>query len=138
MYAVPLIFYKHNSKLKGKSENIVQQSDIMPSVLDYLNYDKPFTAFGESVFDSSSVHFAVNYLNETYQLIYKNHSYIFDGISGVSLYDLKKDIMMKKNILENSPEIKNEIDKIAKAVIQSYNMRLAKNKLTVKKLPLEN
>jgi phosphoglycerol transferase MdoB-like AlkP superfamily enzyme len=132
MYKVPILFYQHNSKLKGINKMITQQIDIMPSILDYLNYDKRFIAFGESVFDSTASHFAINYVNETYQLIYKNYSFIFDGTSGVSLYNLSSDSMMSKNILANAPELKKEIEPMAKAIIQSYNHRLIKNNMIIK------
>ena len=132
MYEIPLIFYQHNSKLKGNCDVVAEQSDIMPSILDYLNYDKPFVAFGESVFDSSAFHFAVNYSNETYQLIYKNYSFIFDGKSAVAMYDIKKDRFLKNNIVGNIQETQKEIEKKLKAIIQSFNQRMMKNNMIAK------
>ena len=132
MYEIPIIFYQHNSKLKGKCETVAEQSDIMPSILDYLNYDKPFVAFGESVFDSSSFHFAVNYTNETYQLIYKNYSFVFDGKSAVAMYDINKDRFLKNNIIGSIPETQKEIERKLKAIIQSFNQRVMKNKMIAK------
>jgi len=132
MYEIPIIFYQHNSNLKGENETITEQSDIMPSILDYLNYDKPFVAFGESVFDSSDFHFAVNYTNETYQLIYKNYSFIFDGKLAVSMYDIKKDEFLKNNIIGSIPETQKEIERKLKAIIQSFDQRVMKNKMIVK------
>jgi len=133
MYKIPILFYQHNnSKLKGKSEEIVEQSDILPSVLDFLNYDKPFINFGVSVFDTAAFHFAVNYKNGTYQLIYKNYSYVFDGTTGVSLHYLPNDSLMKFDLLKNSPAIKKEIEQKLKAIIQSFNQRMIKNNLTLK------
>ena len=40
-YAIPLIFYQEGSNLKGLNESIAQQTDVMPTVLNYLGYDKP-------------------------------------------------------------------------------------------------
>lgn len=133
MYAIPLFFYQHKSKLKGENKIITQQDDILPSVLDYLNYDGSFIAFGESVFDSLSSHFAINFVNESYQLIYENYSFIFDGSSGISLYDLKSDSLMKNNILGNQSSVNKELEEKIKAIIQSYNRRLIKNEMIIKK-----
>src|SRR5205814_9297904 len=69
MYSIPVIFYQHHSALKGISAITTQQIDIQPSILDYLHFDEPFFSFGESVFDSTADHFAVNYLNDTYQFL---------------------------------------------------------------------
>lgn len=133
MYAIPLLFYQHSSQLKGDNNQITQQDDILPSVLDYLNYNGSFIAYGESVFDSSSVHFAINYVNESYQFIYKNYSLIFDGISGIYLYNLRNDSLMKKNIADDQPVLSNEMLEKTKAIIQSYNQRLIKNNMVLKK-----
>jgi phosphoglycerol transferase MdoB-like AlkP superfamily enzyme len=132
MYAVPIIFYQHNSNLKGISKTVTEQSDIMPSIMDYLNIDASFVAFGESALDSSNNHFAINFVNETYQLMYKNFAMVFDGTKGISLYDMAKDSLQKHNILESSPIVRNELERKVKAIVQSYNQRLMKNEMTVK------
>jgi phosphoglycerol transferase MdoB-like AlkP superfamily enzyme len=132
MYCVPIIFYQHNSGLKGNCETVIQQADITPTILDYLNCDVPFVAFGESALDSSENHFAISFVNETYQLIYKNYALVFDGTKGVSLYDRAKDTLMKNNLIESSPAVKKELEKEVKAIIQSYNQRLMKNDMIVK------
>jgi len=132
MYAIPIIYYQHNSSLKGKSALITQQIDIMPSVLDYLHYDKFFFSFGESVFDTTAIHFAINYTNETYQLVNKKFSLIFDGASTISLYNIVNDDLLKTNLKNDSVLIKNEFEKKIKAIIQSYNQRMIKNKMVLK------
>ncbi|MFA4852231.1 MAG: sulfatase-like hydrolase/transferase [Bacteroidales bacterium] len=129
MYAVPILFYQHNSNLKGENKMIVQQTDIMPSILDYLNFNKKFIAFGESVFDTSALHFAINYVNETYQLIYKNYALIFDGTSGISFYNIEKDSLMKIDLHSTFPSEEKELERKIKAIIQSYNLRLIKNEM---------
>jgi len=51
-YAIPIIFYQpSNKKLIGINDSIIAtQIDIMPSILDYLNYDKLIFSFGKSIF----------------------------------------------------------------------------------------
>ncbi len=132
MYTIPIIFYQHNSSLKGNNEVVTQQADITPTILDYLNYNEPFVAFGNSALESTANHFAISFVNETYQLIYKNYALVFDGTKGVSLYDKTRDTLMKNNLIENSPTIKKELEQKVKAVIQSYNQRLIKNDMIIK------
>ncbi len=132
IYSVPIIYYAPaDSSLIGiDSVNVTQQSDIMPSVLDYLNYNKQFVSFGNSVFDDSENHFAINFLNGSYQLIEDNYSLIFDGQNAKALYNLSDDKMMKNNIVSksNSSEIVIQKGKLIKAIIQEYNYRLISNK----------
>ncbi|MEJ0056396.1 MAG: LTA synthase family protein [Bacteroidota bacterium] len=54
-YAIPIVFFSPgDSSLQGSTRVISQQIDILPSVLDYLGYEKPFFAFGNSVFRGRS------------------------------------------------------------------------------------
>jgi phosphoglycerol transferase MdoB-like AlkP superfamily enzyme len=132
MYSIPIIFYQHNSKLRGRNTNVTQQIDIMPSILDFLHYDKKFFSFGESVFDITSLHFAISYVNESYQLIYKNYAFVFDGTNGISLYDITKDKFLKVNMLDKEPAIRKEMEEKIKAIIQTYNQRILKNNMIIK------
>jgi phosphoglycerol transferase MdoB-like AlkP superfamily enzyme len=53
-YAIPILFYKPNEiKPELLKNTVVQQQDIMPSVLDFLNYKNPFLSFGRSIFNKN-------------------------------------------------------------------------------------
>ncbi len=130
MYSIPLIFFRPDGSLKGMEEKVSQQIDIMPSVLDYLNFDKPYFSFGSSVFDSSAQGFAINYLNDTYQYIDKDYSLILDTIQGNILYDYKTDLTLQKNVVKTQPEHARTMEMKLKAIIQTYNKSLIENSMT--------
>lgn len=132
IYSIPLIFYQKNNINPCKNITLAQQTAILPSILDYLNFDHPFVSFGESVFDTTHSHYAINYMDHIYQLIQDEYAYTFDGNMGTSLYNLTNDSLMKNNILENSTNIAKDLDRKIKAIIQSYNLRMIQNKLVVK------
>jgi phosphoglycerol transferase MdoB-like AlkP superfamily enzyme len=50
LYSVPIIFFKPDHTLKGMDQTIVHHADVMPTILDYLNYDDKYVAFGRSAF----------------------------------------------------------------------------------------
>lgn len=131
-FEVPIIFYKHNSELKGFDTTLTQQIDIMPSVLDYLNYNGRFVAFGKSVFDKNPPHFSISYINNIYQLIMDDFVIQYDGEKTISLHNIKSDNMLSENLSDKNSVIKDKLEKFVKAVIQSYNNRLIDNKLTVR------
>ncbi|MCF8228491.1 MAG: LTA synthase family protein [Bacteroidales bacterium] len=87
---VPIIFYDPgNPNLNASFSETAQQIDIMPSLLDYLNYDKQFFAFGSSLFDSSAKRFAITYLGNNRHLYIKDSLAIYtknDEISYAYLY----------------------------------------------------
>ncbi len=133
MYRIPIIFYIPGANLRRISSETAAQVDIMPSVLSYLNFDRDFIAFGQNLFDTTKRHFAVNYLNNIYQLIDKNFLLEFDGEKSIALYDYKNDILLKNNLLANKPVISEEMENLLKAYIQQYNNRLIENQLTIEK-----
>ena len=118
----------------------------MPSVLDYINYDKPYFAFGNSVFNKNSLptpysllptKFAISYLNNSYQLITIDYVLEFDGKNFNAIYDRKADPSLKHNLLSIGNSLGKRMDEIQyqenlmKAIIQTYNQRMIENKLTL-------
>lgn len=132
-YAI-LMYYFHpaNDTLVGMSKTVTQQSDIMPSVLDYLNYKNPFIAYGESVFDSHAPHFAVTYKNGIYQYVEENYLLYFDGEKSIALYDYEANPMLTNNLADSVPERTRQMENRLKAIIQSYNRRLSQNEMFFK------
>ena len=116
--------------LKGKNEHVTQQTDIMPTILDYLNFDKSFFAFGQSAFDSISSGYAVNYNSGIYQIISGDYTFQFDGTSSIGLYNYKTDSLMKRNLLTKNPPLALQLSNRLKAIIQTYNHALIKNRMT--------
>ena len=133
IFSIPILFFKPDSSMKRVSSMTTQQIDIMPSVLDFLNYDKPYISFGNSVFDSTSEHFAINYINNTYQLIENGYILQFDGKQVLSLYNINKDSLLNQNLINSDIVIENYLNKKIKAIIQSYNNRLINNKMNINK-----
>ncbi len=133
-YAVPIIFYHPDKKWNYLSDQIAQQTDILPSVLDYLNYDMDYVAFGNSVFDTISDRFAISYLSGVYQMI--RHGYVlkFDGKKEISLFNFEQDSLLKMNLINVEDSIVKEMSSITKAVVQQFNNRMIRNELTVREM----
>jgi phosphoglycerol transferase MdoB-like AlkP superfamily enzyme len=128
-FAAPLIFYKGDNSLQGKDESLAQQIDIMPTVLGYLNYSKPFVAFGNNLFDPSSQRFAINYLEDSYQFLQGNYSLYFTENKLTAVYNRKNDPYLLENLVGKiDPE--KELA-LFKAVIQQFNNRMAQNRLVI-------
>ncbi len=128
-YSIPIIYYLPNSNLKRFDSTTTQHIDIMPSVLDYLNYPQPYFAFGTSVFDSSADHFALNINNEVYQFIQNNYSMQFDGDKAIDLFEYKKDSLLKNDLFAKKITVRKQMETKAKAIIQSYQQGLINNKM---------
>ncbi len=131
LYAVPILFFKPDHSLSGMESEIVHQADVMPSILDYLNYDKEYIGFGRSVFDKTIPHFAFNSKDNTFQLFEGEHLLVFNGKKTVSLYEFKKDRMCERNVMSENPVIVARMESRIKAIIQQYNNRLIENRMLI-------
>ena len=138
LFAVPIIFYKPGSELKGKLPGVAQQIDILPTVLNYLEYDQPYVAFGNDLFNDSTNHFAINYVSGSYQIISDQHALQFDGERTFGLFDYKQDRLLENNLMDELPEVKLSLELNLKARIQQYNDRLSSNSMSIDKLEISD
>ena len=128
-YSIPLIYFMPDGKLKGVDSTITQQIDIMPSVLDLLNFPSTYFSFGTSVFDTSALHFAFIFRNDLFHLIEKDHILEFDGDNSTSLYQYTSDSLLKVDLLYKELVISEKMENRTKAIIQTYQQSLIKNKM---------
>jgi phosphoglycerol transferase MdoB-like AlkP superfamily enzyme len=127
--AIPIIYYLPNGNLKKMDATVTQQIDIMPSVLDYLNYPSNYFAFGNSVFDSTGQHNALMYYSGLYQLIDKNYVLEFEGDQASYLYNYSNDSLLKNNLVITEAAKGKEMERKIKAIIQTYQQSLINNKM---------
>ena len=132
-YSVPVILYKPESSYIGKKNRIAQQIDIMPTILNYLNYDEEFIAFGNDLFDDSYESFAFNTNGSTYHLYMKDHILIMIDYKPVGLYNFRNDKFLESNIMNEEPELMSVMVNKLKAIIQTYNSRLLDNNMVARK-----
>ena len=128
-FAAPLIFYKGDESLRGSDDSLAQQIDIMPTVLGYLNYQKPYIAFGNNLFDPSAQRFAINYLEDSYQFLYGDHVFYFTDNKLTGIFNRKKDPYLRLNI-PNQLDFEKE-QKLLKAIVQQFNNRMAQDRLVI-------
>ena len=131
-FSIPIIFYAPgDSTMKSRdTTTLVQQIDIMPSVLSYLHYDKPYFAFGKNIFQKPPINFAVNY-DGVYQWFNGPYILQFDGQKTVGLYNYQEDKLLKNNLKDKLPAIQGPMELQVKAFAQQYVNRMLEDKLIV-------
>lgn len=132
-YCVPIIFYKPGSDMKGIKPRIAQQIDIMPTILNYLNFDEPYVAFGNNLLDDSYESFAFNTNGSTYNLYMKDHILEMIDNKPVGFYNYKTDVFLDNSLTGKQPELETQMEDKLKAIIQTYNSRLIDNKMVIRK-----
>jgi phosphoglycerol transferase MdoB-like AlkP superfamily enzyme len=129
-FRVPIFFYlPHNSNFSKTTKNI-QQIDVMPSVLGYLNYPKPFLSFGKNIFDAKGNNFAINHYGE-FQWYSDKYVMQFEGDKPKGLFNFVQDSDLKNNLLHREINISKKMEKDFKAFLQQYQNRMIDNELTV-------
>ncbi len=131
-FAVPIIIYKPNSKYVGVDEDLAQQIDIYPTILDMIGYQKPFRSWGRSLFDKkSSAPFVINSTGTSHQFMKGNYICTFDGTNATGFYDIN-DKGLKYNLIKNRNPEMNDLELCCKAFIQDYMDRVVDKKLYAK------
>ncbi|WP_245957600.1 sulfatase-like hydrolase/transferase [Niabella yanshanensis] len=133
-YAIPILLYAPgDDNMKGVTNEIIQQIDIMPTVLGYLNYNKPFLAYGNNVLDSTQQdpHFAYQY-SGGYRWFQGDYLLMSDALKPGKLYNWKIDRFLQADLAQQKPDTLARMNKRLKAFIQQYNNRLIDNRLTVR------
>ncbi|MCF0059354.1 LTA synthase family protein [Dyadobacter sp. CY356] len=131
-FSIPILFYAPgDSTMIGRdTTTLVQQIDIMPSILGYLHYDKPYFAFGKNIFKNPPLNFAVNY-DGVYQWFNGPYILQFDGQKTVGLYNYQKDKLLKNNLKDKLPAVQGPMELQVKAFVQQYTNRMLDDKLTL-------
>jgi len=136
-YCVPIILYAPgDDSLRGyDEERVVEQIDIMPTVLSYLHYDKPYIAFGRDMLGDGDG-FALHWLPESssYEYVWGDYTLEFDGKQVTAAYQFRTDSTFSNNVLGSMPQAtRHRMERHMKAVIQQYMQRMTTDQLTIRK-----
>ena len=129
--SIPILFYYPGGDLKSKTDKLIQQTDILPTVLNYLNYNKPYFAFGFDAMSDKKDNFIVNNNDGSFSFFKGDYLLIYDGLKSTALFNLKTDRLNQYNMVDKVPNVQSEMEKYLKAFIQQYNNRMIKDQLTV-------
>ncbi|WP_269223314.1 LTA synthase family protein [Flavobacterium sp. IMCC34518] len=131
-FRIPILFFDPSDpKFVGVNENNFQQIDIMPSILDYLNIKTDMVSFGKSF--RSKNNFVVYCNQGTYYYIQGDYYLAFANNQSIGLYNWKKDILLKNNLLKTNEKIANKMSLFLKAYIQTFYERVTNDALTLEK-----
>ena len=136
-YSVPIILYAPGDpSLRGyDEERVVEQIDIMPTVLGYLHYDRPYIAFGRDIMHTpASNSFALHWLPESssYEYVWGDYVLEFDGKDVTAAYSFRTDSTLSHNVLPTMPPAtRYRMERHMKSVIQQYMQRMTTNQLVI-------
>lgn len=130
---IPILFFDPSGELpRGRQPGIAQQIDIMPTLLGYVGYDRPYIAFGKDLLKCPPPDtWAISWINIPR---FVSGDYVMEMIDNrpSSLYDYRADPLLKQNLLGTGLPVEAEMERKFKAVIQSYIQRMNTNDVSIK------
>jgi phosphoglycerol transferase MdoB-like AlkP superfamily enzyme len=120
---IPIITYFPGQKPE-KVNYPVQQIDILPTVLDYVNYDKPYYNMGRSMLNHSSQPI-IYYISPNYSCV--KDSFYYEVIDGKLVYktNYQTDSLLTQNKLDINKDLGTQ--EFFRAYIQTYTNDLISN-----------
>ena len=134
LYSIPIIFYTPDGSLRPeiKKNVIAQQTDVLPTLMGILDYDKPYIAFGCDLLTTPAEQtWAFNYNNGVYQYFKGDLMLQFDGQRTKALYRFKTDPLLRHNLAGKLPEQQQRLELELKSLIQQYMHRMNTNTLII-------
>lgn len=131
-FRVPILFFDPSGEMpRGKRPGIAQQIDIMPTLLGYLGYDRPYIAFGKDLLNTPA--------DSTWAMTWDNfplyikgdYALFFDGNETTDLYNYVEDPLLENNLKGTMPDRQADMERHIKAFIQSYMQRMNTDNVTI-------
>lgn len=113
-YRIPMIFFDPSADTAARSQRIVQQTDLYPTIVDYLGLTDTIAAYGTSLFrepQGSYVYYANGY-----------HCLVNNNADNPATHDIT---LIMGDYESGTPDNL----KLLKAIIQQYNHNMINNKL---------
>ena len=131
-YQIVTAFYAPSIIKPLNTGIMAQHTDIGISLLAALGYDDAIFTFGRNVFDSDEEPCFLSYLNSIYQYSDGNYMLQSDGDNIISVFDIKKDPCLTKNLYEGNDKDWEGLNNKFMMRLQQYNNRMINNKLYIK------
>lgn len=129
----PIFFYDPSGSLpRGRQPGISQHIDIMPTLLNYVGYNRPYIAFGKDLLNTPADETWGFNWNSMPIYIKGDYMMMFDTERVQALYNYRKDPLLKHNLRGTGLPEEADMERHVKAVIQSYLERMNSDNVVVK------
>ncbi len=125
-YQIPVLIFDPQKNHNVVCKNIIQQIDILPTLLYILNYPYSFFSFGNNYFDSTIAHISVFYEGGYYYLANDSNLVSFRNFNIEKIWDYRNHKLKEINVNSTT---KYKIETQIKSIIQAYNNTLIDNSI---------
>ncbi len=124
LHAVPIVFYCPADSLLGMRKEPASHIDIMPTILGYLGYSKPYFAFGRNLLDSTVAQ--RTYIADGWQnIVFWDQLLLVSNLDSMQrLYDYPADWLLERNLLPGKTPRVDSMQDYANAFRQQFQNRM--------------
>lgn len=126
-FRIPILFYHPSKQLSGDTNRVISQIDLMPSVLDYLDYSEAFPAFGQSCFDTLAPAYGYMFHNGLYQIVDSAYLYQTDFRDAQYLFHHPTDPGLVHDRKLEQAEVAGAMDERLRAAVQRHHRGMVRN-----------
>lgn len=130
-FKVPIILYNPKSNFTGIDSSVVQHIDILPTIMNFIGYNKPYFSLGIDMLNDSIDHYVVvnNIGAKAHSVIWKNNAlhYYDNKITGI--YDIN-DNGLTLNLYNKRKHLIPQMENRYKAFLQQFNHCILNNKMS--------
>ena len=131
LYQIPIAFYHPGGAIKAeRSDKVVQQLDIYPTILDLLNLNETYYSFGNSVYKETERQ-SISYLEGIYYYFEDGKMMVFSNNQARNLYDYTIRSNSMVDSISYYPDKIKKYETTLKAIIQRYNHDLIRNQTAI-------
>ena len=128
---IPLVYYMPGIITPASDARITQQTDILPTVLDLIGYDRPFFAFGSSTLRDERTPAAANQGSATWLIVNPHVQLRSDGDRILWHDGIGSSWKPEEKTVPNAIEM-NAAHRQLQAAIQQFNAHLSHRDMVVK------
>lgn len=128
--SIPMFFYTPDSSLMSEDNQVADQLDIFPTILDYLGINTPYFSFGSSLLDSTEERLACYYTRGSYRILQDSLVLQMQKNKPISLYNYLADRRLMHDLLGTMPVKEDHLEQKLRAIRQQFNNRLIRDEMT--------
>lgn len=125
-YRIPVVFYTPGFTLPPSDATIVQQCDLLPSIIEIVGYEDPVISFGQSIFRTGRLNIALAGQDGAFLFRHQDKTMVIRMDGSVETLSGKPSRIVLDTL---STPVHSDSESIGKAIIQQYLYRLNHNKL---------
>ncbi len=131
---VPILIFDPSGEMpRGTMPGMMQQLDILPTLLSWMGYDHDFIAFGNDVLTTPPEdRWSFNYIHVPQLYMGRYFMQATPQCEITGMYDYVDDILMTQNLQGKYPETEQKMQRLMKAFMQSYMERMESDSVRVK------